>query len=199
MGAVVTPRSGGDATIDAGATRPATLVWIDSREATIIRDHDSRPSVVRVESDVPPHRRATGHIRHDPARHGGGLPQTAGEPRRLEHLKQFLAQVANGLEPDDDLLILGPGTVPERLARLLARDDARHARHRTIVGEASGPLTDRQLMARLRAFTGAETRRQTVGAYRWSALPPQRPADAGPVSPRRVVDKPTRDRAADRS
>jgi hypothetical protein len=177
-------------------TRPSTLVWIDSREAIIVRWQNGSAEVGRVESEVPAHRRATGHVRHDPTfRHGGGgSPQTAGEPHRLEHLKRFVAQVANRLQPGDDLLILGPGTVHERLQRHLAHSDSHHGRHRDIASGDSARLTDRQLIARLRAFAGAETRRRTVGAYRWAGLPADRRSGEAQLPPRRVVNKPPRDR-----
>src|SRR5688572_9309545 len=88
--------------------RPTTLVWIDSRDAVIIRLREGRTRLERVESEVPAHHRATGHVRHDPAvRHGGGgSPQTAGEPHRLEHLKRFVTEVAGRLAPDDELLVI---------------------------------------------------------------------------------------------
>ena len=177
-------------------TRPSTLVWIDAREALIVRWHDDRTRLERLESEVPVHHRSTGHVRHDPGiRHGGGgRPQTAGEPHRLEHLERFVVDVANRLAPDDDLLIVGPGTVHERLDRHVLESDAHHGRHRNIACEASQPLTDRQLIARLRAFAGAETRRRTVGAYRWSEPPAHRPSGQAWLPPRRVVEKPPRER-----
>ena len=145
--------------------RPSTLVWIDAREAVIVRWRDDRARLERVDSDVPAHHRATGHVRHDPGvRHGGGgPPQTAGEPHRLEHLDRFVEQIANRLPPGDDLLILGPGTVHERLERLVRETDERHERSRGVSCEASSQLTDRQLIARLRHFAGADPRRRTVG------------------------------------
>jgi hypothetical protein len=148
--------------------RPSTLVWIDAREAVIVRWQDDRPRLERVDSEVPAHHRATGHVRHDPAvRHGGGgPPQTAGEPHRLEHLDRFVEDIERRLAPGDDLLILGPGTVPERLERLVRETDARHLRARFVGCHASSRLTDRQLIARLRQFAGLASRRRTVGAYR---------------------------------
>jgi hypothetical protein len=180
--------------MDDEASRPSTLVWIDSRQAIIVRWLDGEARLERLESEVPAHHRATGHIRHDPAiRHGGGdVLQTAGEPHRLQHLKRFVVEVANRLPPRGDLLILGPGTVHERLERHVADSDAHHRRDREIASEASPPLTDRQLVARLRAFAGAETRRRTVGAYRWTGIRPQRRSGKANPPPRRVVDKPPR-------
>jgi hypothetical protein len=182
--------------IESDEARPVTLVWIDAAEAVIVRLRGSDTRLERVESEVPAHHRATGHVRHDPAvRHGGGgSPQTAGEPHRIEHLKRFVAEIASRLPPDDTLLILGPGTVHERLARDLSESDAHFGRHRDIACEASGALTDRQLIARLRRFAGAEPRRRTVGAYRWSLPPTHRPSGQPVLLTHRVAAKAPRNR-----
>jgi hypothetical protein len=176
--------------------RSGTLVWIDAREAVIVRVEGDRVPIERVECEVPAHHRATGHVRHDPAvRHGGGgIPKSAGEPRRIEHLNRFVGDIANRVVAGDDLLILGPGTVHERLARQLAASDEHHGRHRNIACEASPPMTDRQLMARLRRFAGVAPRRHTIGAYRWSQPSAHRPSGQTQPPPRRVVSKPPRDR-----
>jgi hypothetical protein len=181
-------------TTEADGHRASTLVWIDAREAVIVRLQGGRARIERVESEVPAHRRATGHVRHDPGiRHGGGgSPQSAGEPHRIEHLIRFVVDLADRLAPGDHLLILGPGTVHERLARQVSQSDGHHGRHRDIVREASPPLTDRQLIARLRAFAGVESRRHTVGAYRWSEPSGHRPSGQPDLPPRRVVNKPPR-------
>jgi hypothetical protein len=186
MGAVMT--------IDKADARSSTLVWIDAKEAVIVRLEGGRGRIERVDSEVPAHHRATGHVRHDPGiRHGGGGPQTAGEPHRLEHQNRFVGDIANRLALDD-LLILGPGTVHERLARQLSQGDGHHGRHRDIRCEATPPLTDRQLIARLRAFAGVEPRRHTVGAYRWSERSGHRPSGQEDLPPRRVVSKPPHER-----
>jgi len=181
--------------IERDRVRSSSLVWIDAREAVIVRMQGDRARIERVESEVPAHHRATGHVRHEPTvRHGGGGPQTAGEAHRLEHLRQFVADIANRLPSGDPLLILGPGTVHERLAQHLSESDARHGRDRDIVCEPSLPLTDRQLVARGRRFAGVEPRRRTVGAYRWSAPQTHDRSGRTELPPRRVVDKPARAR-----
>jgi hypothetical protein len=174
-----------------GVPRPGTLVWIDAREAVIVRLEGVRAALERVESDVPAHHRSTGHVRHDPGvRHGGGgSPQTAGEPRRLEHLGRFVEQIVNRLAPDD-LLILGPGTVREQLERRVREIDEGHGRSRHISCQAASRLTDRQLVARLRHEAGADLRRRTVGAYRWTGPPHERPSGEAQPPPRRVLQKP---------
>jgi hypothetical protein len=178
-------------TTEADDHRPGTLVWIDAREVVIVRLQGNRARIERVESDVPAHHRATGHVRHDPAvRHGGGgSPQTAGEPHRLEYLKRFVVNIANRLPPGDDLLILGPGTVHERLKQHLSENDGHHGHHRDISCQTSPPLTDRQLIALLRRFAGVEPRSRSVGAYRWSQPSAHRPSGQADLPPRRVVKK----------
>lgn len=170
---------------------PCTLVWIDARRAVIARWRDGKAGIEHVESDVPAHHRATGHIRHDPAiRHGGGSSQAAGEPHRLEHLDRFVDRIAGRVAPDDHLLILGPGTVRHRLAQVVRASDERHARSRSVACEPAPRLTDRQLLARLRHLADADPRRRSVGAYRWTGPTVQHlPGESEPV-PRRVVAKP---------
>lgn len=184
-----------ETTFRASEARPSTLVWIDAREAVILRLDKHRARIARVESEVPAHHRATGHVRHDPGiRHGGGGPRSAGEPHRIEHLDLFVAGVAGRLAAGDDLLILGPGTVHERLARQLSQIDGRHGDARRIACEASPPMTDRQLVARLRRFAGVEQRRHSVGAYRWSQATASRRSGHALVVPRGVVNKRAPDR-----
>lgn len=194
MGAVMTMAGGTDRT--KGDVPPVTVVWIDAAEAVIVRLRGDQARLERVESEVPAHHRATGHVRHVPAvRHGGGgSPQTAGEPHRLEHLKRFVVDIANRLPPGDDLLILGPGVVHERLERHVSESDDRHGLDRDITCETSPPLTERQLIARGRRFAGDEPRRRSVGAYRWSQPFGRRLSGEANVQPRRVVTKPPRDR-----
>lgn len=175
------------------ARRHACLVWIDSREAFVARLEEDEVHLERLESDVPAHHRATGHVRHDPGIRqggGGGAPQTAGEPHRVEHLRRFIDLVADRLGPGDDLLILGPGTVPEQLERHVAEGDAHHGRDREVVFEAAARRTPRQLAARLRAFAGVPTRRRTVGSATWSEPDAAHPAGSQPARPRRPADEP---------
>lgn len=132
-----------------------TLVWIDAREAVIVR-WDGAARFIRIESDVPAHRRATGHVAHDPLirQGGGGSQQEAGERHRLEHLRRFIAQVEGRLEPHDEIEILGPGTVRERLAHLVETNDRRHGRPRHVCTHSTGPLTEAQLVALVREAAG---------------------------------------------
>jgi hypothetical protein len=141
-----------------------TLVWIDAREAIIVRWVEDQAVVERIASDVPVHRRSTGHVRHDPlVRHGGGgSPQDAGEADRLEHLARYLKDVAERLPATDDLTVLGPGTVRGRLVSVVRRDDRRHRVQRAIDTRPAPPTTEPELVARLRALLSR-------AAPRWSS------------------------------
>jgi hypothetical protein len=174
--------------------RPCTaLVWIDSREAVIVRWMDGRSRIERIESEIPAHHRATGHVRHDPCfRHGGGgVRQTAGEPHRLEHLERFLDKVAAQVR-DEDLLLLGPGTIREHLERRIHADDDRRHITRTVKAGPAGPWSERRLIAQLRQHLGDEPRRHTTGSYRWTGPVPATASGRRLAIPRRIVDKPPR-------
>ena len=142
-----------------------TVVWIDSEEAVVVRWREGAANVERLESDVPPHHRSTGNVRHQPSiRHGGGgAPQSAEEPHRHEHLERFVQSVLRTLPEVDDVDVVGPGRVHEQLAMRLRDDDRRHARRRVVSTEASGPMTEPQLIARARARAGEAPRRRQVG------------------------------------
>ncbi|HEX9635561.1 MAG TPA: hypothetical protein VGB34_08800 [Candidatus Limnocylindria bacterium] len=165
------------------------LVWIDSKLARILRWR-GRVVTEKLDSNLPPHVRGTAHVRHDPlVRHGGsGRGQDDAERRRNEHLRAFLDAVADRLGDDDQIEVLGTGTVGERLATLLRRQTARRPSPPSIMVLHSMPLTPRQLAARLRQRLGLDRRRRTVGAYRWSGeLPLTR--SGGITGPRRVLEK----------
>lgn len=147
------------------AIRPSALVWIDSREAIIVRWADGRSDLRHLRSTVPAHRGSTGHVRHDPAiRHGGGGPQLADEPHRLEHLARFMDAVEDGLPANDDLYLVGPGEIHEQLAGRLREHDGRSGIQRRIGCETAARLTDRQLVARLRQAAGSTPRRRCPDA-----------------------------------
>ncbi len=154
------------------AELPRTLVWVDSRTAILARWDGTDTALRHIRSDVPVHRRSTGHVTGaaSSAAHAGGLaPLGDGEARRLEHLARFLRRVADAVDPFDAVEVTGPGTVPERLATLLRDADAAARRAREISVTAADHLTDRQLLARLRVLAGVTLPRRR--AARRSAVP----------------------------
>lgn len=144
--------------------RAATAVRIDAEEAIIWRWRDGAGTPAqRLVSDVPAHHKSTGHVAEPGGeRHGGSGPRSAQEGHRLEHLRAFLVQVEAALPAEDDLLLIGDGTVVEHLAAHLNAADATHGRERRIELAHSGPVTDRQMVARLRVFAGDPAPRRGI-------------------------------------
>ena len=166
------------------------MVWIDYAEATILRWRDGAVATDRVASDVPARERGTAHVRHDPrVRHGGsGRGEDDEERRRNEHLRAFLARVADRLADETELEILGTGTAGQRLASVVRRRREGRSGAGAVAVMRSEPLTARQLEARLRSHLGFGGRRRAVGAYRWSGDLPREPSGAI-RGPRRVLEK----------
>jgi hypothetical protein len=141
------------------------LVWIDSDRASILRWR-GRVVTDEVISDVPPHVRGTRHVRRNPrVRHGGsGLGQDDAERRRNEHLRTFLKAVAERLDSELRVEIIGPGVTGQHLAALLARRTTGRPLPTVATAEHSMPLTHRQLAARLRERVDRPPRRVLVTA-----------------------------------
>jgi hypothetical protein len=130
----------------------ATGLWISAGSARVLRWSPALTVRHRIDSTVPGRHRSTGR------------PPTenhpAGEGHRDEHMRTFFAQVSHVLPVDDDLLLLGDGEVVEHLAEQVRADDGSHGRTRRIEVGKCGPITERQLLARVRAFAGSPARRQ---------------------------------------
>lgn len=143
-----------------GAT---TLVWIDSEEAIIVR-WDDRATVERVRSQVEGRHRSSGRVRIDPSvRHGGGRASPdALERARREHLRAFIEDVAAHVPLADDVMVVGPGVVRERLERDLRADDRKHGRPRRVHSAAAERLTEQELVARVRTLAGDAPKRRAV-------------------------------------
>lgn len=178
--------------VEDDATQDCTLVWIDAREAVIARWRGGEAHLERLHSDVPSHHRSTGHVTYDPAvGHGGLAPKDAGERKRLEHLTRFVELVATQLPAADELVILGPGTVRDRLAHRVREADRHASRTRVVTCEAAPRLTERQIIARLRHVAGSEPGRWTSGPYQPAAVPALRPSGKVRPEPRRSGPKPS--------
>jgi len=137
------------------ATGATTLVWIDSEEAIIVRWED-RATVERVHSTVPGRHKSTGHVRVDPnVRHGGGGPSASAIDReRRERMRTFFVEVMAHVPEKDDVTVVGPGLVREKLERAIRQDDRDHRRVRRVHSQASERLTEHELVAHVRALAG---------------------------------------------
>lgn len=138
-------------------TEPRTLVWIDSERALIVR-WDGSATVTQIESEVPSHRRMGGHVSHDADLRTIGSPSP--DPHRLEHLRHYLRQVADRLEPSDPIEVIGPGTVHEHLAGLLIEEGNHQGRRRVVLATSAARLSEAQLIARVRTAAGDPPQRR---------------------------------------
>ncbi|HVA87216.1 MAG TPA: hypothetical protein VNF73_12995 [Candidatus Saccharimonadales bacterium] len=133
-----------------------TGVWISADSARIVQWSPDSTLRHRIDSGVPGRHRATGHA---PTQHHG-----QGDGRRDEQMRAFFDRVSHALSLDDDLLLIGDGEVVGHFADQVRTDDAKHGRKRRIETVESSPLTERQLIARIRAFAGHPAVRRRAGA-----------------------------------
>jgi stalled ribosome rescue protein Dom34 len=122
--------------------KKAVGVWIDHREAVIIRvaDEGEGEAIQRISAEVEPHGRFSAHA-------PGGSPEDRRDRRFGEHLHRYYDEVIAAIRDADVMLIVGPGEAKGELAQRLE-----HAKlHDRIVGiETVDKLTDRQIVAKIR-------------------------------------------------
>jgi hypothetical protein len=128
-----------------------TGVWISANSATVLGWSPELTVRHRIDSTVPGRHRSTGRPPTEEHLSGGG--------HRDEHMRAFFDHVARVLPIDDDLLLVGDGEVVEHFAEQVRTDDDSHGRKRRIEVEKGGPLTERQLLARIRTFAGSPAKR----------------------------------------
>lgn len=171
----------------------AGLVWIDAQRAVIARWGDE-PVLERLESGVPPMRRAAGSVRRGPARpEGGGRVGghgTEGRHRELTH--RFFGEVAERLADLDVVEVSGRGQVHEQFAELLEKLVQKGDGEPEVTTRAlSRRPSDRQMAARLRKLVGEQLPRRQVGPYR--PVDPARDASGRVSAPSRAdLRNPTR-------
>ena len=126
-------------------------IWISANSATVLQWSAQGSTLHRILSTVPGRHRSTGRPPTE--------AHPAGEGHRDEHMRTFFDEVARVLPGEDDLLLVGDGEVVEHFAEYVKALDPHLGQPRRIVVEKSGPLTDRQLLARVRSFAGSPARR----------------------------------------
>lgn len=154
----------------------AGLVWIDGQRAVIVR-WDDEPIIERIESALPPMRRAVGSVRRGPARpHGGGrVPGHGTEGRRRELVRAYLGDVAERVADLDVVEVSGRGELYEQFARLLRTLALRgHGEPAVTTRALARRPSDRQLATRFRRLVDRQLPRQASGPYR--PIPPERDA-----------------------
>ena len=134
-------------------TTPRTTgVWISAGSATILQWGPEGVTIrERIDSLVPGRHRSTGRPPTE--------EHPAGEGHRDEHMRAFFAQINAIVPMDDDLLLVGDGEVVEHFRHQIQDHDRSRNAARRVEVEKSGPMTEPQLLARIRAFAGLPARR----------------------------------------
>jgi hypothetical protein len=133
-------------------TQRTTGVWISASSATILQwGPDGVANRTEIDSLIPGRHRSTGRPPTE--------DRPAGEGHHDERMRAFFAQVSAAVPIEDDLLPVGDGEVVEHFADQIRLHDHGRGIVRRIGLEKSGPITDRQLIARIREFAGSPARR----------------------------------------
>jgi hypothetical protein len=123
-----------------------TGVWIDLTSSVIVRWSPRATVRHHLYAEVPVRRRV-------------GARLLAPEPSEADqHRRAFIAQVMHTLPGEDDLLLTGDPAIVEAIASLIRANDATAGRSRRVEVQFGGPLSERQLINRIRAFAGAPIR-----------------------------------------
>lgn len=128
-----------------------TGVWMSGSSALVLRWGPEGVHRESIESTVEGRHRSTG--RPPTADH------PAGEGHRDERMRLFFAQIVAAIPARDDVLLVGDGEVVEHFAHQLRTHPELPGTGRRIELVKSRPLTERQLLARIRAFAGSPARR----------------------------------------
>ena len=133
-------------------TQRTTGVWISAASATVLHwGPDGVVNTQQIDSLVPGRHRSTGRPPTE--------DRPSGEGHRDERMRAFFAQVTAAVPTDDDLLLVGDGEVVEHFADQIRSHDHGRGIVRRVGLEKSGPMTHRQLIARIREFAGSPARR----------------------------------------
>jgi hypothetical protein len=133
-------------------TPRTTGIWISAASATVLRWGPEGVTVrEHIDSQVPGRHRSTGRPPTE--------DHPAGEGHREEHMRAFFTQIMAVVPIADDLLLVGDGEVVEHLSRQIETQDRGRASGRRVEVDKSGPMTEPQLLARLRTFAGSPARR----------------------------------------
>jgi hypothetical protein len=134
----------------------ATGVWMSASSATVLKwGPDGLVSRELIDSLVPGRHRSTGRPPTE--------DHPSGEGHRDERMRVFFGQVSAAIPIDHDVLLVGDGEVVEHFADQIRSHDNDRGIVRRIELEKSGPITDRQLIARTREFAGSPARRTLPG------------------------------------
>jgi stalled ribosome rescue protein Dom34 len=119
-------------------------LWIDHRQAVIVRLTDGVQKTRRVMSDMEKHVRFSGRAETSSA-------EDQRDRRFAGHLHKYYEKVASSVRDAESILILGPGEAKIELKTCL---ESGAFSGRVVVVETVDKMTDRQIAAKVRQHFG---------------------------------------------
>ena len=132
-----------------------TGIWVSSPSALILRWGPETGVTFRqeIKSEVEPHRRATGRPPF--------TEKPSNDHKHDEQMRAFFAQIIALLPAEDDVLLVGDGEVVGHLGQAITSHEHGRPKARRLEVVKSKPLTEPQLLARIREFAGLPAARIT--------------------------------------
>jgi hypothetical protein len=132
-----------------------TGIWVSSPSALILRWGLETGVTFRevIKSEVEPHRRATGRPPF--------TEKPSNDHKHDNQMRAFFAQIIAALPAEDDVLLVGDGEVVGHLGQAITAHEHGRLKARRLEVVKSQPLSEPQLLARIREFAGAPADRNT--------------------------------------
>lgn len=140
-------------------------VWLDHRAAKIVHLHGDDVREQEILSSVERHTHATGGTKLGGTPYFGamGASEQRQNERRAHGVAAFYQKIMEAISEADGIALLGPGRARGEFARFLRKHEKLAGRIVSVV--ASGALTDRQLVAEVKAtFHKSSPRRSPLKA-----------------------------------
>jgi hypothetical protein len=130
-------------------------VWIDQRNAFIVRPTEADCEVTTVLSEMEAYRKSSGGKgKSRPYMHENAPSSVSHRSRSDENkMRKYLGRVASQLAEANRILLLGPGKTKDHLRSLIVASES-ELRHPEISLEAADRLTEAQIKATVREHFG---------------------------------------------
>jgi stalled ribosome rescue protein Dom34 len=129
-------------------------IWLNHREATIIKFQNGEISVDHVESDAERRSRSTGGVRGQrPFIHRSVNSAARADKKRHNAWQEHYAEILKCMPKSGEVLILGSGPAKKEFAGYLR--DHNQSKIKIVAIEPTGRLTQKQLLAKVKSAFAA--------------------------------------------
>ena len=137
--------------------KPNAGLWIDHREAVIVVLSDTGEATTRIQSGVSKQLRRSSAPSEGKFKAHQAPADDSRENEFMGHLARYYDQVITSLHEAGSILIIGPG---EAKGELKKRFEAHQSEARAITTEAAAPMSEHQVVARIRTHFHSEAQRR---------------------------------------